>query len=63
MRSCPAKSYHAKRLPSGFVQKSILGGGLKARSSKAQKTEAIIGCHILNRMVELGRPKSYAVES
>jgi hypothetical protein len=29
----------------------------------AQTREAIIGCHILNRMAELGRPESYAVVS
>ena len=29
--------------------------------SKAQRTEAAIGCHILNRMAELGRPSSYAL--
>ena len=52
------------RLENGFFRyKSVLGGGLKAGNSKAQKTEAMIGCHILNRMAELGRPKSYAVES
>jgi len=41
----------------------MLGGNLKARNSKAQRREATIGCHILNRMAELGRPKSYAVVS
>ena len=52
------------RVENGFFRyKSVFGGGLKARNSKAQKTEAMIGCHILNRMAELGRPKSYSVES
>ena len=52
------------RVENGFFRyKSILGGGLKARNSKAQSREATIGCHILNRMAELGRPKSYAVVS
>ena len=27
----------------------------------AQRREAAIGCHILNRMTELGRPSSYAL--
>ena len=36
-------------------------GELKARHSKAQRREAAIGCHILNRMAELGRPSSYAL--
>ena len=44
-----------------FRYKSVLGGGLKARHSKAQRREAAIGCHILNRMAELGRPSSYAL--
>ena len=43
------------------VGKSILGAGLKARDSYAQTREAVTGCHILNRMAELGRPQSYAV--
>ncbi len=46
-----------------FRYKSMLGGGLKARNSIAQAREAMIGCHTLNRMTELGRPESYAVVS
>ena len=42
-----------------FRYKSVFGGDLKARHSKAQRREAAIGCHILNRMAELGRPSSY----
>ena len=41
-----------------FRYKSVFGGGLKARHSKAQRR---FGCHILNRMAELGRPSSYAL--
>ena len=44
-----------------FRYKSVFGGDLKARHSKAQRGEAAIGCHILNRMDELGRPSSYAL--
>ena len=52
------------RVENGFFRyKSVLGGGLKARNSIAQTREALIGCHILNRMAELGRPESYAVLS
>ena len=43
--------------------KSVLGGGLQGRHIKAQSSEAMLGCHILNRMAELGRPKSYALVS
>ncbi len=52
------------RVENGFFRyKSMLGGGLKARNSNAQTREAMIGCHILNRVAELGRPESYAVVS
>ncbi len=52
------------RVENGFFRyKSVLGGSLKAKSSIAQTREAMIGCHILNRMAELGRPESYAVVS
>ena len=46
-----------------FRYKSVLGGGLQARHGKAQRREVAIGCPILNRMAELGRPKSCAVVS
>ncbi len=50
------------RVENGFFRyKSLLGGDLKARNRKAQTREAMIGCHILNRMAEFGRPESYAV--
>ena len=50
------------RVENGFFRyKSLLGGDLKASNSKAQTREAMIGCHILNRMAGLGRPESYAV--
>ena len=52
------------RVENGFFRyKSVLGAGLKARKSDAQRREAMIGCHILNRMAELGKPKSYAAAS
>ena len=46
-----------------FRYKSIIGNNLRARHAKAQKTEALIACNILNRMTELGRSESYAIES
>ena len=52
------------RVENGFFRyKSVLGGSLQARNSNAQGREATIGCHILNRMADLSRPKSYAVVS
>ena len=52
------------RVENGLLRyKSVLGAGLKARNSKAPRKETMIGCHILNRMAELGKPESYAVAS
>ena len=57
----PGYRQQARVENSFFRYKSVFGGALKARHSKAQRREAAIGCHILNRMAELGRPSSYAL--
>ena len=44
-----------------YRYKRIIGGRLKAKNYDAQKREAAIGCAILNRMLEMGQPLSYAV--
>jgi len=44
-----------------FRYKSIISDRLRARHSKAQDTEAVVACNILNRMTELGRPASFAI--
>jgi hypothetical protein len=44
-----------------FRYKSMLGGRLHARGLAAQKTEVAIGCKILNRLLDLGRPRSVAI--
>ena len=44
-----------------FRYKSIVGGRLRARHSESQNAEAIIACNILNRMIALGRPESFAI--
>ena len=44
-----------------FRYKSMIGDQLRARAQRAQETEAVIACNILNRMAELGRPSSYAI--
>ncbi len=44
-----------------FRYKSIIGDRLRARRPEAQETEASLGCNILNRMIELGRPVSVAI--
>jgi hypothetical protein len=41
--------------------KRIIGGRLRSKRGKAQEREALIGCSILNRMLEIGRPVSHQV--
>ncbi len=57
--------YHRQaRVENAFFRyKSIIGDRLLARHSKAQKTEAMVACNILNRMTELARSASYAIEN
>ena len=53
--------YHQQaRVENAFFRyKSMIGGGLRARSPGGRATEAVIACNILNQMTELGRPESY----
>lgn len=44
-----------------FRYKTILGDRLTARREKTQSTEVAVKLDVLNRMVELGMPKSYKV--
>jgi hypothetical protein len=44
-----------------FRYKTIIGRRLQARTSSNQKTEAKIGCNVLNRMARLGMPASARV--
>ena len=55
--------YHRQgRVENTFFRfKSIVGGRLRARQRDAQATEAVIACNALNRMFELGRPRSVAI--
>ncbi|MHC4230877.1 MAG: IS5/IS1182 family transposase, partial [Planctomycetota bacterium] len=41
--------------------KKIIGGRLRSKHGQAQEREALIGCAILNKMLEIGRPVSYQV--
>ncbi len=43
--------------------KGVIGPRLRARSFRAQQTEATIGVTILNRMLACGRPKSVRCET
>lgn len=58
-----ASGYHrqARAENAVFRYKSIIGDGLRARSEAGRQTEALLGCNILNRMTELGRPASYGI--
>ena len=40
---------------------SIVGDCLWARRSSGQRREAVLACHVLNRMTALGRPVSYRI--
>ncbi len=44
-----------------FRYKSIIGDRLCARHPKSQETETIIACNILNRMIAVGKPESFAI--
>ncbi len=55
--------YHRQaRVENAFFRyKSILGDGLRARSTDGQVVESVLACNVLNRMTELSRPASFAV--
>ena len=46
-----------------FRYKTILGGRLRVRLASAQATKALLACNVLNRMFELGRPRSVAIST
>ena len=58
-----ASGYHRQaRVENTFFRyTSIIGDGLRARSPAGQGNEAVLGCEILNRMTDLGRPASYSI--
>ena len=49
--------------PGGLARSSAGTDGdcLRARSSSGQRREAVLACHVLNRMTELDRPVSYRI--
>ena len=55
--------YHRQaRVENAFSRyKSILGDGLRARTAAGRAVESVLSCNVLNRMTELGRPKSFAL--
>lgn len=44
-----------------FRYKTLIGPWLRARALAAQKTEARIGCAVINRVTQLGMPISQRV--
>lgn len=42
--------------------KSIIGNRLRSRKFANQQTEVVIGCSVLNRMLDCARPKSVRVK-
>jgi hypothetical protein len=44
-----------------FRYKTLIGRRLRARSLPGQKTEARMGCVVINRMTQLGMPLSCRV--
>jgi len=60
---CRQSGYYLQsRVENTFCRfKRIIGGRLRSKHGEAQKREALIGCSILNKMLEIGRPVSYQV--
>jgi hypothetical protein len=44
-----------------FRYKTIIGPRLRSCHSESQKVEAMIACNILNTMIALGAPESFAI--
>lgn len=53
-------NYHQRSKAETFMcrYKIILGGRLQAREFERQQTEAILGCKILNNMLQIAKPQS-----
>ena len=58
-----AAGYHrqARAENAFFRYKLIVGDDLRARSPAGQGSEIVLGCDILNRMIDLGWPASYSI--
>ena len=56
-------SHRQARVENAFFRyKSILGDRLRSRTRAAQAVESVRACNVLNRMTELGRPESFAID-
>jgi hypothetical protein len=58
-----ASGYNRRALAESAISryKRVIGDALRSRTDRRQATEAAIGVHVLNRMLELGRPESVRV--
>jgi hypothetical protein len=56
-------NYHQRSLVEAVMRqfKTLIGRVLKARKLASQQTEVRIGCRVLNQMMQLGMPQTYAV--
>ncbi len=55
--------YHRRSLAETCMMrlKTLFGDKLSARHPQAQKNQALLRCHALNRMTHLGMPPSYPI--
>jgi Transposase DDE domain len=58
-----ASGYNRRALAESAISryKRVVGDALRSRTDRRRATEAAIGVHVLNRMLELGRPESVRV--
>jgi DDE family transposase len=58
-----SSGYNRRALAEAAVSryKRVIGDALRSRTDRRQATEAAIGVHVLNRMLELGRPESVRI--
>src|SRR3954453_9794875 len=58
-----SSGYNRRALAEAAISryKRVIGDVLRSRTDRRQATEAAIGVHVLNRMLELGRPESVRV--
>ena len=61
LQSITGYGIRAKAETSMGRYKSIIGNRLRSRKLANQQTEVILGCHILNRMLNCARPNSVRV--
>jgi hypothetical protein len=58
-----ASGYNRRALAEAAMSryKRVIGDALRSRADRRRATEVAIGVHVLNRMLELGRPESVRV--